>query len=570
MIGTVNGATIYVPDDYPTIQGAIDAASWTDDVIIVRPGTYLENIDFTGKEVTVKSELGPAVTTIDGNNVGNTVTFASGESPYSILEGFTITHGFTTMWGGGIYCSYADPTIIGNIITGNEVDSQGGGWALGGGIYLYSSHGFITDNIITNNRVIDSNSSSAYGGGIYCDGGSAGWIEGNLISDNSAYVVGTGWALGAGIHLYGSGPGINGNTFSGNICETSGAGSAYGAAISCDGYSNPWVEGNTITGNKCVTNLGWDCGGGIYSYYSTPTITGNVITNNEAPYCGGGIELWFSDTTVANNIIAGNIADEGAGIVCYTSYPTIVNNTIAFNTGTWGGGISCQESNFTIDNTILWQNSAAYGNELYIGSTATPSTVTIDYSDLCGGAASCEVETGCTLNFGSNMMDANPAFVDPAGGDFHLTWTSPCKNMGNNSAPGLPTEDFEGDPRVALAAVDIGADEYYYHLYKIGDVIPGGSIDIRIVGGPGFPVMLALGDSVLDPPVTTPHGDLYLPLPLKASWNLGTAPGSGVLNFPATVPSYWQSGEEYPFQALVGPWGGPYTMITNLMVLKVQ
>ena len=44
----------------------------------------------------------------------------------------------------------------------------------------------------------------------------------------------------------------------------------------------------------------------------------------------------------------------------------------------------------------------------------------------------------------------------------------------------------------------------------MGDVIPGNSIDIGIVGGPGFPVLLALGDSVLDPPITIPHGDLYL------------------------------------------------------------
>lgn len=37
--------TVYVPDDYSTIQGAIDAASdgWT---ILVRPGTYFENIDY--------------------------------------------------------------------------------------------------------------------------------------------------------------------------------------------------------------------------------------------------------------------------------------------------------------------------------------------------------------------------------------------------------------------------------------------------------------------------------------------------------------------------------------------
>ena len=61
--------TIYVPDDYPTIQGTIDAAV-NGDEIIVRPGTYVEKIDFVGKAITVMSKQGAAVTTIDGNHTG--------------------------------------------------------------------------------------------------------------------------------------------------------------------------------------------------------------------------------------------------------------------------------------------------------------------------------------------------------------------------------------------------------------------------------------------------------------------------------------------------------------------
>ena len=53
---TAHAATIYVPDDYPTIQGAIDAAA-NGDTVIVRTGTYRENLDFLGKAITVTSEL---------------------------------------------------------------------------------------------------------------------------------------------------------------------------------------------------------------------------------------------------------------------------------------------------------------------------------------------------------------------------------------------------------------------------------------------------------------------------------------------------------------------------------
>ena len=49
--------TLYVPDDYLTIQEAIDAAV-NGDTVLVAPGTYAENIDFKGKAITVTSEQG--------------------------------------------------------------------------------------------------------------------------------------------------------------------------------------------------------------------------------------------------------------------------------------------------------------------------------------------------------------------------------------------------------------------------------------------------------------------------------------------------------------------------------
>jgi len=88
---------IYVPDDFQTIQGAIDN-SVNGDSVLVRSGIYVENINFLGKAITVKSEGGPAVTIIDGGNAvypdsGNVVLFLNGEGFDSVLEGFTITRG---------------------------------------------------------------------------------------------------------------------------------------------------------------------------------------------------------------------------------------------------------------------------------------------------------------------------------------------------------------------------------------------------------------------------------------------------------------------------------------------
>jgi len=49
--------TSYVPNDYPTVQAAVDAAS-PGDTIIVRDGTYTENIDVNKDHLTIQSENG--------------------------------------------------------------------------------------------------------------------------------------------------------------------------------------------------------------------------------------------------------------------------------------------------------------------------------------------------------------------------------------------------------------------------------------------------------------------------------------------------------------------------------
>jgi len=97
--GPVLAATINVPGDHSTIQNAINAAA-DGDTVEVEAGNYLENIDFSGRAITVVSVDGAVLTTIDGNLAGSVVVFQSGEGSASVLEGFTIRNGSGTNFMG--------------------------------------------------------------------------------------------------------------------------------------------------------------------------------------------------------------------------------------------------------------------------------------------------------------------------------------------------------------------------------------------------------------------------------------------------------------------------------------
>ncbi|UCF42441.1 MAG: right-handed parallel beta-helix repeat-containing protein [Planctomycetota bacterium] len=117
---------IFVPDEYSTIQHAIDAAG-PNNTVMVDPGTHYDNINFSAKNITVSS-IDPndativANTVIDGNNQGPVVTFRNGEDANCVLAGFTITDGNDQGQGAGISCTgdYTSPTIRNCIVIANQ------------------------------------------------------------------------------------------------------------------------------------------------------------------------------------------------------------------------------------------------------------------------------------------------------------------------------------------------------------------------------------------------------------------------------------------------------------------
>ena len=178
---------IHVPDDYRTIQEAIDAAKDTD-VIRISEGTYYESIDLKDKDILVRSTDPNDYnvverTIIDGNGAKTTVANATNVQwpKQSQVSGFTITGG-----NNGVYANYLNELAISNcIINGNN------NW----GVECNDSSAIVLQNcIISNNANLGVHSKnwvgivncSIYGSdkGIYIKDGTAS-ITNSFISNNN-------------------------------------------------------------------------------------------------------------------------------------------------------------------------------------------------------------------------------------------------------------------------------------------------------------------------------------------------------------------------------------------------
>lgn len=420
LAASAHGDTLHVPGDRPTIQGAIDAAVSGSDEIIVAPGTYVENIDFAGKNIALRAlnpsvELGnpmdpSAASIIDGSqpvnpNFGSAVRFSGTEDPTCILDGFTVTGGTGVMQasgytkGGGIYGGdggaswvWTQATIVDCTIRGNTARFGGG---------LSKCGGTITNCNITANWTYDPGGSNHGGGGLQACNGT---IRNCTITDNSASEGGA---------LY----------------------SCRGLIINCD-------------------------------------ITGNQVT------WSGGAMIFCDDATLVSCNISGNTASLGglgAGGAVFSSRTTYINCTLANNSANRGGAIYAYHSFApTMSNCIIWGNTATNGPQIALNSSGEPTTLVIAHSDLEGGEDDIWLgdPDNCFIDWGDGMLGVNPLFAGSPSGDLRLSPGSPCINTGDPNFVAEPgVTDLDGHARVLCGRVDMGAYEFGVGDYDCSQVV---------------------------------------------------------------------------------------------------
>lgn len=211
-------------------------------------------------------------------------------------------------------------------------------------------------------------------------------------------------------------------------------------------------------------------GGGLEmdSIAASLSVEASIFIDNEA--CdgdGGGANLSSVSgaITVVDSVFSRNThgvsGDDGGGLYVQTSTGTVVltNNTVVANAtdGGRGDGIAVwlleDSASASLYNNIVYGNGAEdlYVNDDGFGS-GTGAAVALYSNDFTTFA----IRVGDNLTQGGNI-DQDPVLT----ADFHLPDASPALDVGNNSAPSLPAIDFEGEPRIMNATVDMGADELF-------------------------------------------------------------------------------------------------------------
>ena len=271
-------ATIVVPDDQPTIQQGVDAAS-SGDTVYVRSGTYYEHVTID-KSLTLQGE-DRETTIIDGGGSGKVIyvtanhvtisglTVTNGENGIHLIPNWSIHHitvrdviitsnSYRAFWAGhsGGYHLIEDCIISDNggasyahqfgnsIIRNCEVFGNGGGFSVAWG----------SGTLITNNRVHDNGSY-----GIWFDSMSYSTMEKNEVYNNLGSGIGVGY-----VGRY--------NTLRDNIVHHNlvGIEMNYPPVIGNKVYHNALID-NTLQVRELGSNIwdnGYPSGGNYWSDYT--------------------------------------------------------------------------------------------------------------------------------------------------------------------------------------------------------------------------------------------------------------------------------------------------------------
>jgi len=431
-------------------------------------------------------------------------------------------------YGGGVYIEIAGDVLVENsTFMDNKVDEYGGALYIysaknitvkntnftknsseedGAGIYVRNVKGsLVVENSTFTENVVEEN-----GGAVYAD------VSGSMIIRNSMFEHNTADDYGGAVYVSSD---VNTVLIDNSTLKENLAGEGAGIYVYIDGKGyvsirNSYFEQNNSThnygeggGGVCISGGGnieilyseFDScsskaqGGGVsINSEGNVTVKGSIFDRNLAEGEGGGGlnvssegEVTLMNCLFINNKGSSDGVDEygGGGALILANKVNLINNSWVGNSVTEGGSggglylyLENSNSEASLYNNIFWSNNATKGSDVFVNCEGY---LKVFNNDLSCEDISWDNETSCfyiylrALFAGGNCtvkavdnFSQDPKFVDPANRDFHLQKNSPCIDAGNNTAPGLPEKDIEGNERVidgdkdGNAVVDVGAYEF--------------------------------------------------------------------------------------------------------------
>jgi len=314
------------PADFDNIQAAVEAASDGDE-IVVEPGTYTSTgdrvVNMLGKAVTLRSSAGAGVTILDGEGAKPGLTTAP---TGCVIDGFTISNGFSPSGGSGIRCFGGESPTVSNCVFQNG-QTYGTG-ETGGAVFCYGSgtNPTFNDCMITENSgghgagvlskqyasphlincTITGNTAYWNGGGVAAMGGGNMLLEFCAISHNTAGGEGGGGAasLSHNCQMVLINCVINSNVLNGST--------NWGGGLFCDwnhGAAPPLVTYSTICANEPNQFYGWS-GPDETNYVSDVCDQDSDGIDDEIDNC----DLYNPDQADCNENGIGDVCDIADGV----------------------------------------------------------------------------------------------------------------------------------------------------------------------------------------------------------------------------------------------------------------
>ncbi len=433
-------------------------------------------IDFEGN-----GTLTLADSTVSNNNAGFgggiRVAGGGGTATLALNANVLIQDNSAVVYGGGIFLVGTAHLLMsgsGTQVSSNHADEGPDGF--GGGIFMagpaqadigapgIGSHGAIYNNtavygagiyvqgytaiparvnLFTTDPAhpvfLDSNhANSGFGGALYLDarlGPAVACVFEARISANSALYSSAVYSDHGQLYM---------NTNPGGVCNSA----ALAATVRC----TPGPGCNEISGNV-------DTGDAGIMFLANGILQADRIIFRGANASAYAISSYYGASHVSNCLISGNhfkyglISNYGAGDFILdgcTTAGNAVDSGFVFDSES--GDLS-NPNHFVLTNSVIYESA---GYKTFINVDANGDGILQADYDLLRDTS--------TVTQGSHYFSADPQFLDPANGDYHLQLTSPVIDF----APAAGGIDLDGSPRDVVVYDDVTPRDIGAYEYQIG------------------------------------------------------------------------------------------------------